>query len=132
MFVPNNNSINRLHVEKAQFAGIRSALGYRNSTPTNVILAEAKLTMIKKRAKLLAKNLCIKILAFGEEKLKKDIIESCDREAKHMRLFPWRNYTVLTDSWLKCTRYEKIIGASVKYPVFNLGFWDATREIYRR
>ncbi|XP_024884198.1 uncharacterized protein LOC112462567 isoform X5 [Temnothorax curvispinosus] len=32
-----------LKLERAQFMGIRTALGYRNSTPNNVIVAEAKI-----------------------------------------------------------------------------------------
>ncbi|XP_067205333.1 uncharacterized protein [Linepithema humile] len=43
-----------LKIERAQFLGIRKALGYRNSTPNNVIIAEAKVKFLKDRAKMLA------------------------------------------------------------------------------
>lgn len=107
IFVPNNNNLSRQYIERAQFAGIRSALGYRNSTPTNVMIAEAKVTTIKERAKMLAKNWCIKTLAFGEENLLKDISESSEREARDLILYPWRNYTALTEAWLKCVKFKK-------------------------
>lgn len=130
VFVPNNDNISRQQLERAQFAGIRSALGYRNSTPTNVMLAEAKVTSIKERAKLLAKNWSIKLLAFGEESLKKDIKESSEREVRNSISTPWRKYTTLTDSWLKCVKYKEIVNVGGKYPIFNLKFWDATNSIY--
>lgn len=88
IFVSNNDNLNRQYVEKAQFAGLRSALGYRNSTPTNVIIAEAKVTSTKERAKLLAKNLSIKLLAFGEQDLKKDNRKLCNKEVRHTMLTP--------------------------------------------
>lgn len=84
IFVPNNNSVSRQQMEKAQLVEIRSVLGYRNSTPTNVILAEAKVTSIRERGKVLAKTLCIKIIAFGKENLKRNITESCEMEVRHI------------------------------------------------
>lgn len=41
-------------LEKIQYVAIRSALGYRKTTPTNILLAESKLTQIKDRASYLA------------------------------------------------------------------------------
>ena len=45
------NLINKL--ERIQYIAIRSALGLRISTPTNILLAEAKLLFIKDRTELL-------------------------------------------------------------------------------
>lgn len=55
-----NNNIQK--IEKAQYLGLRTALGYRNSTPTNVMIAEAKLTTFRNRAKISAKNCLTKIM----------------------------------------------------------------------
>lgn len=41
-------------IEQAQFAGLRTALEYRNSTLTNVMIAESKVMLMKYRAELLA------------------------------------------------------------------------------
>ena len=51
------NLINKL--ERIQYIAIRSALGLRISTPTNILLAEAKLSSIKDRTE----NLCYSYLA---------------------------------------------------------------------
>ena len=48
--------INRNEAMKAQFMSARTAMGYRNNTPTNVLLAESKLLSITNRARFLARN----------------------------------------------------------------------------
>lgn len=78
---------------------------------------------------MLAKNLCIKLLAYGEENLKEDIIESSRMEVRHKTSVPWRNHTTFVDSWLKCVKYREIVNTGVKYPIFNLSFWDATKAL---
>lgn len=47
-------------LEKIQYTAIRKALGYRFSTPTNVILDEAKVTTIHERTRFLCHNFLIK------------------------------------------------------------------------
>lgn len=59
-------SLWQLKFERAQYRGIRTALGYRNSTPNNVIIAEAKVRLLRDRAGLLARNFLSKILTYGE------------------------------------------------------------------
>lgn len=51
----------REKLKKVQNKGIRIALGYRNSTPVNVMTAEAKVCKIKDRAGLLARNYWTKV-----------------------------------------------------------------------
>lgn len=48
-------------IEKLQYKGIRIALGYRNSTTTNVMLSEAKVMRMEERAGLLARNFWTKL-----------------------------------------------------------------------
>ncbi|XP_011707601.1 PREDICTED: uncharacterized protein LOC105462596 [Wasmannia auropunctata] len=55
-----------LKLERGQYAGIRTALGYRNSTPNNVIIAEAKVTLLKDMALMLARNWCLKNYKYGD------------------------------------------------------------------
>ena len=50
-------------LEKIQFHGIRLALGYRISTPTNILIAESKLQYIKERATFLCYNYLNKVLS---------------------------------------------------------------------
>lgn len=51
-------------IEKMQYNGIRIALGYRNSTSTNVMIAEAKVMRMEERAGFLARNFWIKKLMY--------------------------------------------------------------------
>lgn len=62
IFLDEDLSNNTLKIERVQYLGLRTALGYRNSTPTNVMVAEAKVTTIKNRAIYLAKNCLNKII----------------------------------------------------------------------
>lgn len=50
MFFFPDLQIQKENIEKVQFQGIRTALGYRNSTPKNMILEEVKVVNLRKRA----------------------------------------------------------------------------------
>lgn len=119
IFVPNNDCNSRLYIERAQFAGLRSAMGYRNSTPTNVIVAKAKVTYIRNRAKFLAKNFCSKVLVYGDDNLKKELSEHVRAEVRSNLLVPWRKYTIFSETWLKSVRHRDILFSHNKYTVFN-------------
>lgn len=57
----------KLKFERVQYMGIRTALGFRNSTPNNVVIAEAKVQLLRDRAGLLARNFLSKIRIYREE-----------------------------------------------------------------
>ena len=50
-------------LERIQFAAIRRALGFRLSTPTNILIGESKLPLLKERAKYLCKRFLLKSLS---------------------------------------------------------------------
>lgn len=60
-------------LEKIQFQGLRTAMGYRVSTPKNVILQEARISSL--RAIMLAKGNLTKIMIWGREDFKNKIIK---------------------------------------------------------
>lgn len=62
----------KLKLERIQYAGIRKAMGYRCSTPTNM-LAEAKVIRIEDRAKYLVNNLIIENLMYENQDLKEKL-----------------------------------------------------------
>ncbi|XP_071575291.1 uncharacterized protein [Temnothorax nylanderi] len=68
VFFPRQPSL-QLKLERAQFMGIRTALGYRNSTPNNVIVAEAKVRHLRDRAMLLGTNFVNKAIAYNRSGL---------------------------------------------------------------
>ena len=52
-----------LKLEKIQYTALRIALGYRNSTPTNIILGDTRLSMLQHRAKYLCNRFIMKNLS---------------------------------------------------------------------
>lgn len=60
-------------LEKIRYAAIRAALGYRISTPTNILLAESKLPLIQERTKFLCKCYLSKILSSKNSQVHKTI-----------------------------------------------------------
>lgn len=61
MFFFPDLEIQKENIEKVQFQGIRTALGYRNNTPKNMILEEVKVVNLRKRA------------VFGEKSINKTV-----------------------------------------------------------
>lgn len=81
-------------LEKLQNRGLRIALGYRNSTPINVMIAEAKVLKIEDRAGELTRNFWTRIISYNS----KDLIELMNWlnivEARN-RFRQWREYANL-------------------------------------
>ena len=50
-------------LEKIQLSSLRTALGFRSTTPTNIILEEAKIPLIRERAIFLCKAYILKVLS---------------------------------------------------------------------
>lgn len=91
-----DNSNNIQKIEKVQYLGLRSALGYRNSTPTNIMIAETKVTIIRNRTRMLAKN----CLMLEDNLVRKAEIEGWVKEERKMiSCTPWRKKGILTTSW---------------------------------
>ncbi|XP_077277527.1 uncharacterized protein LOC143905805 isoform X2 [Temnothorax americanus] len=79
-----------LKLERAQFMGIRTALGYRNSSPNNVIVAEAK-------------------------KLQR----ACDCESYARFLFPTYRFSLLSEVWKSSLKRRDWLGPSRQFEVFR-------------
>lgn len=65
-----------IKLERIQYAAIRLALGYRISTPTNILIAESKLMYIKYRSKFLCLSYLSKILSNSSLTVNKSIHKS--------------------------------------------------------
>ncbi|XP_070511881.1 uncharacterized protein [Cardiocondyla obscurior] len=126
VFVSNGNNKSRDIIEKAQYVGIRTALGYRNSTPTNVMLAEAKIESIKERALFLAKNFVFKTIAQGDKEFMNELRVGANREVLKNSTSPWRKRSILTEAVLYCEKYKDIINSFGKGPIFDMDFWYIT------
>ena len=63
-FIYSPSSVNLINkLERIQYTAIRSVLGLRISTPTNILLAEAKLLSIKDRTELLCYSYLAKVMS---------------------------------------------------------------------
>lgn len=89
----------REKLENIQNKGIRIAMRYRNSTPINVMLAEAKIIKMEDRAGLLARNFRTKISSGND----KEIIAKMNRldilYARKGNAGARGSYFTLVESW---------------------------------
>ena len=146
--------------EKIQFSAIRSALGYRISTPTNVLLAESKLPLINDRAVFLCNYFLTRSLSNTSIQTNKEIIHYYSRnktdkrkrkrlivqcilkylnEGKHNNLYIDNQFSIYRFDYTTITTSITInteIGTSLKYienPNIKLGnylFKEDTLKIY--
>lgn len=125
IYYPNNEN-RRLKLERGQFAGIRTALGLRNSTPTNVLLAESKVMYIKDRAGFLARNFLSKNICYGERDLI-DSVTELERTENIARLRqPAIKKDILSEAWIAVRKLEKKLGPSRKFEILDMNFEDTT------
>lgn len=119
----------REKLENIQSKGIRIAMGYRNSTPINVMLAEAKIIKMEDRAGLLARNFRTKISSGND----KEIIAKMSRldilYARKGNAGPRGSYFTLVES----SRSFKIDKGSLeinKQPgIYKTSYWINTNKV---
>lgn len=106
IYIPKDLNL-ALKLERGQFLGLRTALGYRNSTPNNVILAEAKIVLLRERARMLAKNLCSKIYKYGEENIRISLERLRTGENYERFRNPIYRKSILCEAWEQVTGMSK-------------------------
>lgn len=128
IYYPNTKSLS-IKLERAQFQGVRTALGYRNSTPTNVMIAEAKIHLLRDRANLLARNFLIKASTYGDEQF----IEAIGNLERGELFNGFRNplYTksMITIAWQRVKWIRKKVGNNRKFEIFKHDYQIITDRI---
>ncbi|XP_077256531.1 uncharacterized protein LOC143894261 isoform X1 [Temnothorax americanus] len=122
VFFP-RESLLQLKLERAQFLGIRTALGYRNSTPNNVIVAEPKVRHLRDRAMLLGINFVNKALAYNQNGICGKLQGLLEGENFIRYRQPTYKPSLLLEIW-RDTRYRQQIGPPRKFEIFQ-GFFTA-------
>lgn len=122
-----NNNIQK--IEKAQYLGLRTALGYRNSTPTNVMIAEAKLTTFRNRAKMLAKNCLTKIMLEENPVRKIEIEEWAKEEKKKISLTPWRRKNILLTTWKALKKQKADLCEGTRNQIYKMKYKQVMEKI---
>lgn len=84
---------NGIKIKRAQYIGLRTALGYRNFTPnfTNIIMTESKVMDMKDRAYYLARNFILELLSGNNADLK-SLFRYSEKENRNNLLPLEKNY----------------------------------------
>ncbi|KAK0160438.1 hypothetical protein PV328_007848 [Microctonus aethiopoides] len=109
----------RMKIERTQYLGLRTALGYRNSTPTNVIIAESKVRLLRDRAQLLARNFALKNLVYGEEYITESIEELTRAENYERYRQPNKNKSIIVEAWERIKWTRPKVGERKKFEIFE-------------
>jgi len=128
IFIPTRGD-NRLKIERAKYMGLRTALGYRNSTPTNVITAESKVMTMADRAGYLARNTLTKIIAYGGLSIKDTINKYINEENKYRYKIPWKMPSILSEAWKECNKHVNTLATAENFEVFINDFWTITNNV---
>ncbi|KMQ85430.1 hypothetical protein RF55_16036 [Lasius niger] len=88
-------------IEKLQYKGIRIAMGYRNSTPTNVMLMEVRIMRMEERAGFLARRYWTKIYGCKNKEME--------------------------ESWRQTKKYKEEIDQADGFIVHNKDYWVLTK-----
>ena len=102
-------------IERIQYQAIRCALGYRKTTPTNVIMAEAKLDYIQLRAKYLGDCFFAKTLSNEGSLTAQTIKEHLIHTMKRLR----KNTSVFDTCLASTNEYLPVIMRDDKYIIYN-------------
>ncbi|XP_071580630.1 uncharacterized protein [Temnothorax nylanderi] len=108
----------QLKLERTQYMGIRTALGYRNSTPNNVLIAEAKIMLLRDRAIMLGRNFITKAIAYNNNGLCLKLQRTLDRENYCRFRLPTYKMSMLSEIWRKL-RFRTGIGPNRLFEIFQ-------------
>lgn len=118
---------NSIKIERAQYRGLRTAMGYRNSTPNNVILGETKIMKVSDRAEMMARNFMLKILIYGDDELKNKltILNRMERRNRGDRLYR-RKPPISCEAWNRVVEDKNKIKERGQFEVFEMEYWQST------
>lgn len=109
--------------------GLRTLMGHREITPTNILLAETKVMRLKERAGYLARNCLIKILSYGKEELKKKLNKLEVSETRYRIRCPRRAEITIVEAWKRVKRDREIIFQGERHEVLEANYWTLTEQI---
>lgn len=90
----------REKMEKMQNKGIISPMGYRNSTPLNVMTVEAKI-LIEDRAGLLARNYWTKVVGYNQKRMEAKMNRMEILSRRKGNAIPKGSNFLMVESWMK-------------------------------
>lgn len=123
VYFPNRKEM-ILKLERIQFASIRYALGYRISTPTNILIAESKLPLIEERTKLLCNNYLSKALTNSSSQVYNIISKPCFRNRTGKKRNILIQKCIREIQWLK-----KRVSTKSQYNIYHYDYFTTTTSI---
>lgn len=115
-------------IEKLQYKGIRIAMGYRNSTPTNVMLMEARIMRMEERAGYLARKYWTKINGCKNKEMENILNRLEILECRNNLNNPNGNRSVITESWRQVKKWKEDIDQTDGFTVHNKDYWVLTKQ----
>ncbi|EZA46644.1 hypothetical protein X777_04045 [Ooceraea biroi] len=120
----------QLLLEIGQFLDIRMALGYRKSTPTNVLIAESKLTFLRDRAVMHAKKFCAKVYKYGENAFRDSLDNLKNKEMIARYRNPLFHKSVLCEAWEYTCRFRSRLGnRETTFEIWKMDYKCLTEKI---
>lgn len=119
----------RLTLERVHNKGIRIALGYRNSTPINVMMAEAEVVSIKDRAELIARNFWTKIVSGRNKELMNRMNRLCILDSRDRGTVGGGSLSVMKETWSAFKIDAGDLESSAEPVIYEKFFWIITRNV---
>ena len=116
-----NNHTLLSKLDRIQYQAIRLSLGYRNSTPTNVMLAESCELPLRLRFSLLSDRFTTKILSIHCHPLI-CILQNLQTTISHKNRHNIKNTFPLYKSFIKALKFRDKLATSSGSPVFETEF----------
>lgn len=98
------------------------------STPTNVIMAEAKVLSLEGRSGLLARRYVGRVMAYGNEGLKTTIEELTTAEINHRYEHHRRNRSIITEAWMSLSQEINKIRTDTNIMAFISDYWTVSGD----
>lgn len=105
------------------------ALGYRNSTPTNVLMEESKLPYLQDRADLLAKNFWLKMWRRGKWEILQGMNKLNRLECRDRFTAPRYRSDVFSRSYRELLKYKGEFEVGTGYDLWDKDYWTLTRKV---
>lgn len=128
IYFPSNQKA-RLKLERAQYQGLRIAMGYWINIPTNILLEETKIVHLRERALYLGKNLLARIMIYGSEEVKEKIRIMEAQEACTRLRNPVGDSILISTAWRRVRRDRGLIHREENYGLYRENYWHLTRKI---
>lgn len=100
-----------------------------HSTPNNVIIAEAKVVLLRDRGGLLARNLLNKLAIYGQGQIYDKLDSLIDLENYHIFRYPRTKKNIIVEVWETIRHIHDRLGTARGFEIFDANYEAMTRKI---